>query len=230
VRGSIVEYLAEREGTTRGQCLERLAACADERGVRSEEAARYRAVLRERPGALEDARREYDQARAAEEAARRVLERSGIPGGAIDEARFGRSRSGEDAMKLISEPRTLWASRYRPSDEALVLVERAIDAIAYERAHGKQGVCYIATGSNPDADQLKRLGHILAEVPDRISVVLAFGGDRAGCKLAAEVQALAPMMGMERRAPSFGARWADQMQLEARHVLSVQRVNGGLSR
>jgi hypothetical protein len=229
-RGSIVDYLVQREGTSRAACLERLIACADERGLRSQEAARYRAVLRERPEELEAARREHEQAQAAERVARRVLERCGVPGGAIDEPRFGRPLRAEDAATLTTEPKALWASRYRPSDKVVVLVERPIDAIAYERALGKQGACYIATGSNPDEEQRKRLAHILAEVPDRVGVVLAFGGDRTGRKLAEEIQGLAPMVRMERQAPQFGARWADQMQLEARHALSLQRVNRGPSR
>jgi hypothetical protein len=229
-RGSVVDYLMRREGASRAECLERLVACADERGLRSQEAARYRAVLRERPEALEVARRDHEQARAAEQAAKRILERYGVPGGAIDEARFGRSRREEDAAALTQEPQALWASRYRPSDRAVVLVERPIDAIAYERVLGKRDVCFIATGSNPDAEQRKRLAHILAEVPDRVGVVLAFGTDRAGRKIAEEIQASAPMMRMERQAPQFGARWADQMQLETRHALSLQRVNRGPSR
>ena len=198
--------------------------------MRTEEAARYRVVLRERPEPLESARREYAQARAAEQAARRVLERCGVRGGAIDEARFGLVKREEDAVTLTTEPRALWASRYRPSDIAVVLVDRPIDAIAYERTLGKQRDCYVATGSNPDDGQLKRLGHILAEVPEGVGVVLAFGGDRTGRKLAEEVQGLAPMITMERQVPQFGARWADQMQLETRHALSLQRVNRGPSR
>ncbi len=229
-RGSIVDYLVQREGASRRECLERLVACADERRMRSQEAARYRAVLRERPEGLEGARREYEQARAAEQGARRILDRCGVPAGAIDEVRFGRPRCEEDAIKLTSEPRGLWASRYRPSDKAVVLVERPVDAIAYERTLGKGTACYIATGSGPDAEQLKRLGHILTEVPDRVGVVLAFGGDRTGRKLAEQIQAMAPTIRMERRAPNLGARWADQMQLETRHALSLQRINRGVSR
>jgi hypothetical protein len=229
-RGSIVDYLMRREGASREQCLERLVACADERGQRSEEAARYRAVLRERPGPLEAARREHEDARVAEQTARRVLERCGVPGGRIDEARFGRVRCEEDAIKLTSEPRTLWASRYRPGDTAIVLVERPIDAIAYDRTFGKGNACYIATGSDLDDPARRQLAHILAEAPARVRVVLAFGGDQAGRKLADDVRDVAPTVKMERQAPQYGARWEDQMQIECRHALSLQRVHRGLTR
>lgn len=229
-RGSIADYLMRREDLSREQCLERLVACADERGQRSDEAARYRAVLRERPVPLEAARREHEQARIARQAARRVLERCGVPDGPIDEARFGRARCEEDAMKLTSEPATLWASRYGPSDTAIVLVERPIDAIAYERAVGKGKACYLATGRDLDGAARRQLAHILAEAPARVAVVLGFGGDQTGRKLADDIRSLAPTMKMERQAPQYGACWADQMQLEARHALSLQRVNRGLSR
>jgi hypothetical protein len=229
-RGNIVDYLRGREGATRGECFERLVACADERGLRSDEAARYRAVLRDRPNALEAARREHDHTQAAERAGRQVLERYGVPAGAIDQVRFGRVRCEQDGANLTAEPAALWASRYRPSDKAVVLVERPIDAIAYDRALGKGAVCYIATGSNPDADQRKRLAHLLAEVPSGVRVVLAFGSDRVGRKLAEEAQRLAPTVRMDRQAPQVGGRWADQMQLEARHAQSLQRLHRGVGR
>jgi hypothetical protein len=226
-RGSIVDYLTRRDGASRGECFERLVACADERGLRSEEAARYRAVLRDRPDMLEAARKERDRARAAERAGHRVLERYGVPAGVIDEVRFGRIRSEEDAVKLTGDSTPLWASRYRPSDKAVVLVERPIDAIGYERTVGKGSACYIALGSEPDPERRKRLARMLAEIPAGVGVVLAFGSDRTGRKLAEEVQALAPTVRMDRQAPEFGGRWADQMQLEARHARSLQRLNRG---
>lgn len=191
-RGSIADYLIRREGITREQCLERLVACADQQGERSDEAARYRAVLRERPVPLETARREHEQARIAEQAARRVLERCGVPDGRIDEARFGRARCEEHAIKLTSEPATLWASRYRPGDTVIVLVERPIDAIAYERTAGKGKACYIATGSDLNDTARRQLAHILAEAPARVGVVLAFGGDQTGRQLAGDIRGLAP--------------------------------------
>ena len=226
-RGSIIDYLASRDGASRGECFERLAACADERGVRSDEAARYRAVLRDRPDALEAVRRDHDQARAAERAGRRLLERYGVPAGVIDEVRFGRIRCEEDGAKLTGEHGTLWASRYRPSDKALVFVERPIDAIGYERTVGKGAACYVAIGTEPDTERRKRVAHLLAEIPPGVGVVLAFGSDRTGRQLAAEVQALAPTIRMDRQTPQFGSRWADQMQLEARHAHSLQRLNRG---
>jgi hypothetical protein len=60
-----------------------------------------------------------------------------------------------------------------------------------------------------------------------MGVVLAFGRDQSGRALADEVQRLAPQVRMERQAPQLGARWADQMQLEQRHAVSLRRENTG---
>ena len=61
-------------------------------------------------------------------------------------------------------------------------------------------------------------------------MVLAFGRDEAGRRLAQDIQALAPMVRMTRHAPELGARWADQMQLERRHVASLQRTRPAIER
>jgi hypothetical protein len=227
-RGSVVDFLARREGVTRTECLGRLAGCADTiSGRSSQEADRYRAVLRERPEALEHARRVHEAEKLQERAAGRMLERLGVPRGALDELRFGAVRREADALALTTEPECLWASRYRKSDRAIVLVERPIDAVAYERAIGKQGVCYVATGGRLNDEKQTRLRHLLADVPAGVTVVLAFGRDQAGRALADEVQRLAPKVTMERQTPQLGARWADQMQLEQRHSLSLRRAEMG---
>jgi hypothetical protein len=229
-RGDVADFIARREGLTRVACVDRLAACCDERGRGSAEAARYRAYLRAEPDELASATREHEQAKLQELATNRALDRFGVQRGTLDEGRFGPVKSDTDVTRLVVEPSELWASKYRPGDKAVVLVERPIDAIAYERAHGRQSVCYLATGSMPSDEQRRKLAHLLAEVPGGTRVVLAFGRDEAGRRLAAEVQALAPLTRMERHAPELGARWADQMQLERRHALSMKRLSRGLER
>jgi hypothetical protein len=229
-RGTVADFIARRDGLTRSACIDRLAACCDERGRGSPEAARYRAFLRNLPEDLARATKEHERDQRAELAVAASLDRFGVERGTLDEWRFGAVKQDRDVAALVSEPRALWASRYRPEDRGVVLVERPIDAIAYERAHGRQAVCYLATGSSPDDEQRRKLAHVLAEVPDGTKVVVAFGRDEAGRRLAAEVQALAPLVRMERHAPELGARWADQMQLERRHALSLQRPGAALER
>jgi hypothetical protein len=229
-RGNVVDFVTRRDRASRKESLDRLLACCDERGRGSAEATRYRAFLRAMPEELSRATRDHEQAKRAELAVTAMLDRQGVARGTLDEWRFGAVKRDADVTALITEPKALWASKYRPGDKAIVLVERPIDAIAYERAHGRQSVCYVATGSRPDDEQRRRLAHVLAEVPDGARVVLAYGRDDAGRKLAAEVQALVPLARMERRAPEFGARWADQMQLERRHALSLRKVGAALER
>jgi hypothetical protein len=229
-RGSVVDFVTRHDGVSRKACLERLIACCDERGRGSAEATRYRAVLRAMPEDLARATREHEEAKRNELAANMTLDRMGVARGTLDEWRFGSARRVADVSTLINEPKALWASKYRAGDKAIVLVERPIDAIAYERSHGRQSVCYFATGSRPDEEQRRRLAHVLAEVPGGTRVVLAYGRDDEGRKLAAEVQALAPLARMERHAPDFGARWSDQMQLERRHALSIRKVSPVLGR
>jgi hypothetical protein len=227
-RGSTIDFLARREGATPAECLERLAACAEGSGnPRSQEAARYRAVLREKPEALERARNSHEALMREELAATRMLERLGVPRAALDEQRFGAVKREADVAALMREPETLWASRHWRLDKAVVLVERPIDAIAHDRAIGRHAACYIATGAGLDDERRNRLARVLAEVPAGIGVVLAFGRDQSGRALADEVQRLAPQVRMERHAPQLGARWADQMQLEQRHAMSLRRENTG---
>jgi hypothetical protein len=229
-RGTAADFVARRDGASRAACVERLAACADERASRTAEAAKYRAFQREMPASLRQAVRAHEEAKSAEHAASKSLERLGVPPGTLDERRFGAVKRDADVRGMTAEPEALWASRYRPTDKALVLVERPIDAIAYERAHGKQSVCYLATGTRPGEEQQKRLAHLLAEVPDNVKVVLAYGRDEAGRRMAGEVKALSPMIRMERHAPELGARWADQMQVERRHAMSLQKRGPALER
>jgi hypothetical protein len=229
-RGSVVDFVTRRDGVSRKACLDRLLACSDERGRGWDEATRYRAFLRAVPEDLARATRDHEQVKRTELAASTTLERLGVARGTLDEWRFGGVKRDADVTALVTEPKALWASKYRPGDKAVVLVERPIDAIAYERAHGRQAVCYLATGSRPDDEQRRKLAHVLAEVPDGARVVLAYGRDDAGRKLAAEVQSLVPLVRTERHAPGLGARWADQMQLERRHALSLRRVGAALER
>src|SRR5207245_92370 len=112
---------------------------------------------------------------------------------------------------------------YRATDRQVVLVERPIDAIAYERSHGNQQACYIYTGDNPSGDSKRKIAHLLADLPDGMKVVVALGRDRRGDELASQLTKLAAALQMQRQKPQLGSRWADQMQMEHRHRRSLQR-------
>lgn len=226
--GSVVTFLERREGLDRKAALELLVACADERRRDVPAAVQYRDLVRAKPDDLRHAETTHLVGAERRRGANKVLERLGVPVESFDARRFGAVRDDSEVARLITEPKqgTLWPSQYRPTDRKLVLVERPIDAVAYERRCGAQQACYIATGGTLDEEKKRRLAHVLAEVRGGIEVVIGYGRDRQGEDLAAQVRGLSPMLHMERQGPEFGARWADQMQVEARHDRSLKRGAG----
>jgi hypothetical protein len=215
-RGSVVDLLVRRDGSTLDACVNRLAACFD-RSNRSAEAVAYREALLDREDILHRAEARHLAALKVEQQAARDLEHLGVAKGALDEGRFGRPST------ILRNPTRLEHSQFRQTDRELVLLERPIDAVAYEKKHGGQHACYLYLGDHPDLDTRRRVAHVLADAPEHIRVVLAFARDTRGHELAAEVARLAPTRQFDRRPPEFGSRWADQMQLEHRHQRSLAR-------
>lgn len=154
----------------------------------------------------------------SERAALRDLQRLGVESTTFDEGRFGRP-----SMRL-GEPATLEHSRYRIGDRAIVFVERAIDAVAFEQKHQPRDACYVYTGDSPKADVKQKVAHMLAGAPPELKVVLAFARDRRGTDLAEQVLEIAGHRQVERRAPEYGTRWADEMQIKERHRASLALV------
>jgi hypothetical protein len=224
-RGSVMQFLERREGLDSRAAFELLIACADQRRRDVPVAVRYREHVHNKPAELRRAETAHVVEAEHQRSANRVLERLGVAPGEFDSWRFGVVRSESDAIRLVAEPRTgnVWTSPYRPTDRKLVLVERPIDAVGYERRLGAQEACYVATGGALDAERRRRLGHVLAEIPAGTAVVLAFGRDRQGEDLAAQVRGLSPMLRSERQGPEHGARWADQMQMEGQLARSLRR-------
>jgi len=209
------DFLREKEGLPVPQALERLAQLQMMTG--GPLATEYQRCRRERPSALRAAEAGWAKREASNQLADRALEVRGIPRGTFDEWRFGRLTP-ERAQLLDVEESGLWASRHRPSDQALVLVERRMDAVAYESCKGQQTCVYVAVGKlTPESE--KRLAHALADVKGG-RVVLAFGATEKGAALAGKVRSLAPMVRMEREAPAVG-RWSEQVELQHRHRASV---------
>lgn len=224
-RGSLSTFLQRHEGLDRKAALELLIACAQEQRRDVPAAVAYRRCLAAKPDDLRRAEASVLDAAARRGEAGKMLERLGVSPGSFDNGRFGAVRSADDVARLTAEPGpgAIVPSRYKPTDRKLVLVERPIDAVAYEARFGRGQACYIATGSALDPDRARRLAHVLAEAGS-VEVVVAYGRDRRGEELAAQVQSLAPGARFERRIPDVAARWADQMQLEARHAQSLARL------
>lgn len=234
-RGSLASFLERHEGLDKKAALEVLIACAQERRRDVVQAVAYRRALSAKPDHLRRAETTYLEAATHRREAGKMLQRFGLSPACFDTWRFGAVRATDDVARLIAEPDpgSLAASRYRPTDRKLVLVERPIDAVAYEARHGFRQACYIATGSTLDSERARRLAHILAEARG-VEVVVAYGRDRRGEELATHVHSLAPLSRFERRSPDIANRWADQMQLEHRHARSLGRLgpsrNAGVDR
>jgi hypothetical protein len=228
-RGTIADLIIKRDGVSREACLQRLVSCLD-RSSDSPEGRAYRQALRSKPDELWRAQERHIAGRRVAREAIRSLENLGVAPGTLDEWRFGSVKDGRDVQRLLADPTTLEHSRYRPTDRQLVLIERPIDALAYERAHGQGRACYVYTGDRPDPVARRRVAHLFAYRPGGLGVVLAFGRDERGHTLSAEIERLLPGVKARRQVPEFGGRWSDQMQIEWRHARSLERIGQGIKR
>jgi hypothetical protein len=228
-RGTLTDYLMTREGLATNACLERIVALANPL-VRDAQGHAYRQYVHSGAPELQRAVAGHLTVVEAATSALRRLDKLGVDTASLDQWRFGHVKNENDIATLVRDPSDLWASKYRSTDKKIVLTEQPIDAIAYEKSRGRQECCYMATGGSPSEAQKRRLAHVLSAVPPGTTVVLAFGRSPESQKLAAEIQALVPMVKMERETPAFTDRWSNQMQLEQRHARSMQRVAPSLSR
>ncbi len=172
-RGTVVDLMLRRDAIGLDECLNRMAACLDPSN-RAREPAAYREALADRDNTLRRAVARHLIAVTNERDAERDLERLGVVRGTFDSWRFG------PATGVLGDPDDLGHSRYRKGDRAMVFVERPIDAIAYERTHGKQFATYVYTGDNPSDEAKRKIAHVLADAPPELTVVAAFRRDRRG--------------------------------------------------
>jgi hypothetical protein len=224
-RGRASHYFEAHDRLSRDESLDHLIALATERNL-SEEAVAYRRTCREKPQSLREMEARHVVGVNQEKSAQTVLRAYGVEPQQVESGRFGQLWTPSDLDRLVRDPQRLGASAYRPTDTTIVLTERPLDAIGYERAKGDGNAYYLYTGSTLSPNKVREIAQVFAELPASMKVVLAFGRDEGGRDLAARVQGLAPSTKMERETPGFGARWADQMQIEQRHAASSQRGRG----
>jgi hypothetical protein len=218
-RGTVVDLMVRRDGVSLDEAVNRMAACLD-RGNKGRQPVAYRDALSDRQNDLHRAAGRHVEVLKIERSALRDLERLGVNSAGYDEWRFGRP------SRLLRNPTALENSRYRSSDRSIVFVERPIDAVAFEQKDGHQHACFIYTGDNPDVEATRKIARVLAEAPASLKVVLAFARDRRGTELADQVAQLTAGRQLERRAPEYGVRWADEMQIQQRHRESLARLHG----
>ncbi|HVV52514.1 MAG TPA: hypothetical protein VHO06_22800 [Polyangia bacterium] len=217
-RGTLIDLMARRDALSPDECVNRMGACLDP-SKRTGEPAAYREALADRDNTLRHAVARHLATMTSEKAAERDLEHLGVVRGSYDSWRFG------PASLVLKNPDDLAHSRFRPGDRQMVFVERPIDAVAYERTHGKQHATYVYTGDHPTAEVKRKIGHIIASAPPELTIVAAFSRSSRGTALAEEIAELAGQRPSERRTPDFGSRWADQMQIEQRHRESLARLH-----
>lgn len=231
-RGTIGDYLQRHEGLTVPQALTRVTACTDATRREVPEAIAYRAALVRKPEPLRRAEHAHDVLSANRGAAVRALSRAGLSTQSIDEARLGPIKGLNDFARVTCEPLAgeLWASRYKPTDRTLVISERPIDALGFSQHRRDSHAACLAVGSLLDSEQRRRLAHVLGAVPPGISVVLATANTSRGRQLADEIQALAPMLKMDRQPPSLPGRWGEHLQLTRSHEAALARRAPALAR
>ncbi len=223
-RGTVADFMFRRDAATLENCVNRLVGCIT-RSQLSPEGLAYQEALRDRGNTLHAAEALHIGAVTRERNAARQLEHLGVDTRSFDTWRFGRVSSDDDVGALLRDPKSLEHSRYRPTDQALVIVERPIDAVAYERTHGNQRACYVYVGDNPSPDTKQKLAHLITDLPEGMKVVGALGRGRHGDELSSEIMRQC-RASFARQAPEFGGRWSDQMQIERRHRRSLQRTGG----
>src|SRR5262249_31745145 len=135
------------------------------------------------------------------------LEHLGAERRRFDEWRFGPVRSVDDVAALVRDPTSIEHSRYRQTDQQLVVVERPLDAIAYEQARGSWRACYIFVGDNPSRHSMQKLAHVIADLPDGMKVVSALGRGRQAEELSFEINRSC-RANFVRQPPEFGSRWS----------------------
>jgi len=219
---SMSDFLREREGLPAKEALARIVDL-QRRGTRAEVGVAYQRLKTTRPPELQAAEAELAREMSGAKLAERMLERIGVPRASYDEWRFGKLRS-SSLETLTREPEGLWGSRSRSADKMLVLVERPIDAVAYESVRGQQECCYLAVGKLT-GEQAQKLAHVLGDVRG-VKVALAFGATERGQALAERVRAIAPMVAMERHAPPSIGRWAEHQELQQQHSAALKAVQG----
>jgi hypothetical protein len=113
--------------------------------------------------------------------------------------------------------KTAWQSAARPTDDALVITESAIDALSHFQLHpgARDRTRYLSTGGAPSTRQLELLDRVFAQLPSASRVVAGVDSDDAGVKLASRIETLVRQRGQipfERHSPSPAKDWNDVLQ------------------
>lgn len=110
--------------------------------------------------------------------------------------------------------KALWESQKKDTDQRLVIVDSALDALSYHQLHDGDGKTrYVATGGDLSASQHVLIEHAIEKMPDGSKVILAFEKNGQGDTFAKEVSTLSTSAAVtfERQAPQTGKDWNEEL-------------------
>lgn len=111
----------------------------------------------------------------------------------------------------------LWYSQAKTTDNRLVLVESAIDALSFHVLFGDMFTRYMSTGGELNPQQPLLLRGAMEKLPPSASVVLGFDDDEGGDKITKEVEAAAPAgRKLVRMRPEGGKDWNETLKSKLR--------------
>jgi hypothetical protein len=128
--------------------------------------------------------------------------------------------------------KALWMSSSEPTDNRLVFVESAIDALSYYQLRSTKSARYASTAGELGQQQLELVRRALSSMPAESIVALAFDADVAGEKLAATVAGVAKGVTLQREHSPIGKDWNDAIKhIERDYIESLRRPRSlGLDR
>ena len=109
----------------------------------------------------------------------------------------------------------LWESQKKSSDQRLVIVESALDALSYHQLHGDTTTRYSATDGSMSEHQKGLIESAIQEMPYDSKVILAFDKDEQGDNFANEVLNLSSSASsFKRHVPEMGIDWSEELQMQ----------------
>jgi hypothetical protein len=119
--------------------------------------------------------------------------------------------------------KTIWTSHVQPTDERLVLVESAIDALSHYQLRPDARTRYGSTAGNLSDDALAEVRRAIASLAPGAVVVAAFDADPSGDKLAAAITRVAAGVAVYRERPPLKDWNAVLEQKEQPYIASLSR-------
>lgn len=122
--------------------------------------------------------------------------------------------------------KSVWRSQARRSDNRLVLVESAIDALSYHQLRGDSNTRYMSIAGQMNGFQREELlPAAMSKMQAGSTVVAAFDNDEDGEKFACHVQASSPPgLRVVREKAEIGKDWNDQLKhAEQAFITSYQK-------